>query len=55
MPSYRGEFGAIHPKYAEDSPARCVPFVASTEAIVDHVYSKDDDEKIDDWLRENIG
>jgi hypothetical protein len=55
MPSFRGEFAAIHPKYAEDSPARCVPFTATTEAFEDFVYSKDDDEKIDDWLRENIG
>ena len=42
MPSYRGEFAAIHPKYAANSPARCQEWEASTEEIVDLVYSAED-------------
>lgn len=42
MPSYRGEFAAIHPKYAADSPARCMEWKASTEEVVDLVYSAED-------------
>ena len=44
MPSSRGEFAAVHPKFAEDSPARCQEWKASTEPIVDVVYSAADDE-----------
>lgn len=54
MPSYRGEFAAIHPKYAEDSPARCMPWAASTEPIVDLVYSDADTAAIEQWVRENV-
>jgi len=55
MPSYRGEFGAIHPKYAADSPARCEEWKESSAAIVDLVYSAEDDAAIEQWVRENTG
>lgn len=60
MPAYRGELAAAAPKFADDSPARCI---SQEEAIALHkegkyeklVYSKEDDAAIEQWMRENVG
>jgi alcohol oxidase len=59
MPSYRGELGAIGPKFKEDSPARCLSAEEAVELhkqekIEDIVYSKEDDEAIEEWVRQNV-
>jgi alcohol oxidase len=61
MPTGRGPFAALHPKFAADSPAACpeidvADFVAYKEGdvVVDLVYSAADDEAIKQWLRENV-
>ena len=56
MPSSRGELATIHPKFAEDSPARCRdkkegdPIVGLT----DYVYSAEDNKAVEDWTRQNV-
>ncbi|KAK4699218.1 alcohol oxidase, partial [Phenoliferia sp. Uapishka_3] len=57
MPTSRGEFAAIHPKFSETSPARCVS-KSATDSVIgleDLVYSTEDDKAIEQWLRENVG
>ncbi|KAL8280693.1 hypothetical protein RQP46_007016 [Phenoliferia psychrophenolica] len=57
MPSSRGEMAAIHPKFAEDSPARCRDKTKDdpTTGLVDYVYSDADNKAIEQWMRENVG
>ena len=56
MPSLRGEFAPVHPKYAADSPARCQDWKAiDPKDIVDLVYSAEDNAAIEQWIRENVG
>ena len=60
MPTYRGELGAIHPKFSADSPARCLDTPVAEwkawngEKLDDLVYSAEDDKAIEQWLRENV-
>ena len=56
MPSSRGELAAIHPKFAEDSPARCRDKKEgdSIMGLTDYVYSAEDNKAIEDWMRQNV-
>jgi alcohol oxidase len=61
MPTYRGELAPLAPKFAEDSPARCLNPEEAVELqrdgidkIKDIVYSKEDDAAIEDWVRQNV-
>lgn len=51
MPTYRGELGPAHPKFSEASAARCVEYDASKKgaAVVDLVYTAEDDAAIEQW------
>lgn len=61
MPTYRGELAPLAPKFAEDSPARCIGPEEAIELqkngidkIKDIIYSKEDDAAIEDWVRQNV-
>ncbi|SGZ28435.1 BQ5605_C027g10336 [Microbotryum silenes-dioicae] len=60
MPSYRGELAPTNPKFAEDSPARCIgpdeaKALLASGKIEDLVYSEADNAAIAQWVRENVG
>jgi alcohol oxidase len=55
MRMYRGEYSAGHPKFRKGSPAECRP--AEGPVGIDEpniVYSKEDDEAIDQYHKENV-
>ncbi|ORY88111.1 GMC oxidoreductase-domain-containing protein [Leucosporidium creatinivorum] len=60
MPSYRGELAPLAPKFKEGSEARCLTpeeavELLKQEKIEDIKYSKEDDEAIEEWVRQNVG
>lgn len=59
MPSYRGELAPLAPKFGEKSEARCLSPEEAVELhkqgkIEDIKYSKEDDEAIEEWVRQNV-
>ncbi|QRW25984.1 GMC oxidoreductase [Rhizoctonia solani] len=53
IPSYRGEYAPLHPRFPSGSQAACVHLEkAYPQGIEDLVYTKDDDAALEDWVRE---
>ena len=56
MLSYRGEISATHPPFAAHSPAACVELTEALPSDVkDIVYSAEDDEVLEKFIRERVG
>ncbi|CAE6483993.1 unnamed protein product [Rhizoctonia solani] len=52
MPSYRGEYASLHPRFPTGSSAGCVHLEKShPPAIEDLVYTEEDNAAIEDWVR----
>jgi alcohol oxidase len=55
MRMYRGEYSPGHPKFPKGSPAECRPAEGPVDISEPNiVYSKEDDEAIDQYHRENV-
>ncbi|KAH7337542.1 GMC oxidoreductase-domain-containing protein [Rhizoctonia solani] len=53
MPSYRGEYAHLHPRFPADSSAVCVHLEkAHSPSIEDLVYTEEDNAAIEHWVRE---
>ncbi|ELU42837.1 alcohol oxidase-like protein [Rhizoctonia solani AG-1 IA] len=51
IPSYRGEYAPLHPRFPSGSQAACVHLEkAYPQGIEDLVYTKDDDAALEDWV-----
>lgn len=56
MPLYRGEYAPAHPQFPEDSDAVCLQDRLPVDIdSPDIVYTKEDDEAIDEFLRKYVG
>lgn len=55
MSAYRGEVAVSHPQFGAKSAARCIGIDRPLESVQDLVYSSEDDEMIEKWLREHVG
>lgn len=51
---YRGELAAGHPRFSSTSTAACIETNTSLSDVEDLEYSAEDDDAIEQWLRENI-
>lgn len=54
MPCVLGEYAPSHPHFPPGSAAACTEF-ARDGKVVDLVYSREDDEAIENWVRATIG
>ncbi|KAF8686301.1 GMC oxidoreductase [Rhizoctonia solani] len=56
LPQYRGEFAPLHPKFPEDSAARCVKLDGPPDVdnVKDIVYTPEDNKAIEAYLRQFI-
>ncbi|KDN34244.1 hypothetical protein RSAG8_12653, partial [Rhizoctonia solani AG-8 WAC10335] len=53
MPSYRGEYTPLHPRFPADSRAGCVHLEKSHPPdIEDLIYTEEDNAALEDWVRE---
>ncbi|CAE6479537.1 unnamed protein product [Rhizoctonia solani] len=53
MPSYRGEYAPLHPRFPADSKVGCVVLEqADPSNIEDLIYTKEDNAALEDWVRE---
>lgn len=51
---YRGELAAGHPSFPEGSAAACATVDSALENVEDIAYSAEDDQAIEQWVRENV-
>jgi alcohol oxidase len=51
---YRGELALGHPRFPDGSAAACIEIDAPLKDVQDLQYSSEDDEAIEQWLREKI-
>ncbi|ELU42420.1 alcohol oxidase-like protein [Rhizoctonia solani AG-1 IA] len=56
LPQYRGEFKPLHPKFPEDSAARCVKLDGPPDVnnVKDIVYTPEDNKAIEEYLRQFV-
>ncbi|OTA94159.1 putative alcohol oxidase [Hypoxylon sp. CO27-5] len=55
MPSYGGEVVSKHPQFPPGSKAALITLGDDSGAVKDIEYSPEDDQSIEQWIRENVG